>query len=75
MIGQGHVSLLYGMLGIRLPWWLSGKEPAYQCRRHRCDPWVRKIPWRRRWQPSLVFSPGESHEQRSLVGLQELDRT
>ena len=66
--GQGRVSLLYSMLGIRLPWWLSGKEQAYQCRRHRCDPWVRKIPWRRKWQPSLVFFPGESHEQRSLVG-------
>ena len=34
----------------------------------RCDPLVRKIPWRRKWQPSLVFFPGESHEQRSLMG-------
>jgi len=32
------------------------------------DPWVRKIPWRRKWQPTPVFLPGESHEQRSLVG-------
>ena len=32
------------------------------------DPWVRKIPWRRTWQPTLVFLPGDSHEQRSLVG-------
>ena len=31
-------------------------------------PGVRKIPWRRAWQPTLVFSPGESHGQRSLVG-------
>ena len=30
------------------------------------DPWVRKIPWRRAWQP--VFLPGESHGQRNLVG-------
>ena len=29
---------------------------------------VRKIPWRRKWQPTPVFLPGESHEQRSLVG-------
>ena len=49
----------------------SGKEPACQCRRHktfRFDLWVRKIPWRRAWQPSSVFLPGESHGQRSLVG-------
>jgi len=29
---------------------------------------VRKIPWRRAWQPTPVFLPGESHGQRSLVG-------
>ena len=32
------------------------------------NPWVRKIPWRRAWQPTLVFLPGESHGQRSLAG-------
>ena len=32
------------------------------------SPWVGKIPWRRKWQPTLVFLPGESHGQRSLVG-------
>ena len=32
------------------------------------DPWVGKIPWRRAWQPTPVFLPGESHGQRSLVG-------
>ena len=32
------------------------------------DSWVRKIPWRREWQPTPVFLPGESHRQRSLVG-------
>ena len=31
-------------------------------------PWVRKIPWRREWQPTPVFFPGEIHRQRSLVG-------
>ena len=49
-------------------WWLSGKESACQCRRHRFDPWVDKIPWRRKWQATLVFLPGKSHGQRSLVG-------
>ena len=49
----------------------GGKEPACQCRRHkicRFDPWVRKIPWRRAWQPTAVLLPGESHGQRSLAG-------
>ena len=32
------------------------------------DPWVGKIPCRRAWQPTLVFLPGESHGQKSLVG-------
>ena len=43
-------------------------------------PWVGKKPWRRAWQPTPVFLPGESHGQRSLegyrpVGCQELDMT
>ena len=32
------------------------------------DPWVGKFPWRRKWHPTPVFLPGESHGQRSLVG-------
>ena len=32
------------------------------------NPWVRKIPWRRAWQLTLVFLPGEFHGQRSLAG-------
>ena len=51
-----------------LPWWLSGKEPTCQCRRCRSNPWVRKIPWRRKWQSIPVFLPGKSHGQRSLAG-------
>ena len=44
------------------------------------DPWVGKIPWRRKWQPTLVLLPGESHGGRSLVGYspwgrKELDTT
>ena len=49
-----------------LPWWLSSKESACQCRRHRFDPWVRKIPWRRK--PTPVLLSGKSHRQRSLAG-------
>ena len=54
-----------------LPSGASGKELACQCRRHRrhgFDSWVGKIPWRRTWQPSLVFLPGKSHGQTRLVG-------
>ena len=63
-----------------LPWWLRWQRICLQCRRPRFDPWVRKIPWRREWQPTSVFLPGESHEQRSLVGYnpwshKELDTT
>ena len=50
-----------------LPWWLMGKESACQCKRHGFDPWVKKIPWRGKWQPRPVFLPGKSHGQRSLA--------
>ena len=42
------------------------------CRRPTIDPWVRKIPWKREWQPTPLFLPGESHGQRSLVGYTSL---
>ena len=48
--------------------WCNGKEFACQCKRCRFDPWVRKIPWRRKWQPTPVFLSGEFHGQRSLAG-------
>ena len=51
-----------------LPWWISGKDPVCQCRRWRFDPWVRKIPQKRKWQPTPVFLPGKSQGQRSLMG-------
>jgi len=50
------------------PRWFSGKESACQCRRCGFDPWVGKIPWRRKWQPTSAFLPGKSHGQRSLMG-------
>ena len=49
----------------------SGKESASQCQRHKghgFNPWVGKIPWRRKWQPTPLFLPGKFHEQRILVG-------
>ena len=66
----GHISF-HCITWLRIP---------LQCRRPRFDPWVGKIPWRRAWQPTPVFLPGEPHGQRSLVGYnpcgcQESDRT
>ena len=71
----------YWVLGF--PGDAGGKEPACQCGRHErhgFDPWVGKIPWRRAWQPTPVFLPGEVHGQRSLAGYspwghKELDST
>ena len=51
----------------------SGKEPTCQCKkykRHGFDPWVRKIPWRRVWQPTPVFLPEESPGTEEPGGLQ-----
>ena len=47
-------------LHTELPRWLCGKESTCQCRRCGFDPWIGKIPWRRKWQPTPVFLPGES---------------
>ena len=65
------------------PTWLSAKESTCQCRRQRrfvFNLWVRKIPWKRKWQLTPVFLPGKFHGQRSLVGYspfccKELDTT
>ena len=60
-----------GALSLGFPGGTSGKEPACQCRRHKrpgFDPWVGKIPWRKAWQHTPVFWPGESHGPRSLAG-------
>ena len=51
--------------------WFSGKESTCKCKRHerfRFDPWIRKIPWRRKWQPPPIFLPRKFHGQRSLGG-------
>ena len=69
---DGKTCILWKREGIRvmvgLPRWLSGKESTCQCRTHRFDPWVGKIPWRRKWLLTPIFLPGEPHGQRSLAG-------
>ena len=64
----GGVSYLSGF-----PGGTSGKESTCQCRRCGFNSWVRKIPWRKKWQPILVFLPGESHGQRRLAGYSPWD--
>jgi len=58
----------------------SDGKVCLQCGRLGLNPWVGKIPWRRKWQPTLVFLPGKSHGWRSLAdyspwGLTELYTT
>ena len=61
--------------GVQVPWTsqvtLTVKNPptnAGDLKRRQFKPWFGKMPWRRAWQPTLAFLPGESHGQRSLVG-------
>ena len=51
-----------------LSWWHSGQESVCQCMRHGFDPWVGKLPWRRKRQCTTACLPGKSCGQRSLVG-------
>ena len=44
------------------------KNPPANAGEQGFDPWVRKIPWRRKWQPTPVFVPGKSHRQKILAG-------
>jgi len=59
-------------INIYYPNFPGGKESACQCRRHRFAPWVEKIPWRRKWQPTPAFLPGKSHGPRRLVSYSPL---
>ena len=63
----GHASRTQG-----LPWRISGKDTACQCRSPRFDPWVRKVPWRRKCQPTPVFLPGESPWTEKPGGLESV---
>ena len=64
--------IFIGSIGIQgFPRDSDGKESTCQCKRRKrrgFNSWVRKIPWWRAWQPTLVFLPGKSYGQRSLVG-------
>ena len=54
-------------VGWGLPLWLSGREFCLQYGRISFDPWVKKILWRRKWQPTPVFLPGKAAGQWAMV--------
>ena len=55
----GRFSLI--LLPAGRSWWLSGREATCQCRGQSFNPWVRKILWGRKWQPTPVFLPEKPH--------------
>ena len=75
---SNSINCLYRCYKSSLVAWSVKNLPAMQ--ETRFDPWVGKIPWRRKWQPTLVFLSGKSHGQRCLVShslwvREELDTT
>ena len=74
-----HTIVYLWVLNSQLPWWLSGKEFSCQCRRHRFDPWVRKISWKRNGNPSQYSCLGNlvDRETRWAIahGVAESDTT
>ena len=63
-----------------LPRWCSGKDSPANAENARFNPWVVKMPWSMKWQPTLLFLPGKFHRQKSLAGYspqcrKELDTT
>ena len=60
--------LYYFYMHIHFPGGSDGKESACKAGDPGSNPWIGTILWRRKWQPTPVFLPGESHGQRSLVG-------
>ena len=56
------------LLDWNIPWWLSGERICLLTLEMQVNPWVGKMLWRRKWQPTPVFLPGTSHGQRCLVG-------
>ena len=65
---QTGITTYHRVRTLYFPGGSDSKSICLQCGRPGFDPWVRKIPWRRKWQPTPVLLPGESHGWRSLVG-------
>ena len=62
------MNISLGYKEVDFPGGSDGKSICLQCGRPGFDPWVGKIHWRKKWQPTPVFLPGKSHGQRSLAG-------
>ena len=77
IVNRGQIIIMYSLSIVKgFPGCASGKEPACQCRRHnrcRSSPSVRKILWRRKWQPTPVFLPGESPWTKEPGGPESID--
>ena len=73
---ESNLSLACGFFTVwatREAWWASQlalvvKNLPTNAADARFDPWVRKMPWNRKWQPAQIFLPGKFHGQRSLAG-------
>ena len=65
---QSPESFLAGKMGIEKKLHVKNPLTVQETKRCGCDPWVRKSPGRRAWQPTSVLLPGESHAQRSFTG-------
>ena len=73
MVQLSHPYLTFGKT-ICLPWWLRWLSVCLQWGRPGFDPWVRKIPWRRKWQSTPILLLGKFHGRRSLVGYRPCSR-
>ena len=54
-VGHDRMTELNCKCLVGFPWWFSGKGSTCQCKGHGFSSWFRKIPWRRKWQPTPVF--------------------
>jgi len=61
------VFIIKGFRNLRFPGGSAVKNPPAK-QEMRFDPWVGKIPRRRKWQPTPVFLLGKSHRQKSVAG-------
>ena len=62
------LSFIVPIFAWNFPGGSDSKSVCLQCKRPGFDPWVWKIPWRRKWQPTPVLLPGKFHGWRSLIG-------
>ena len=64
-----HIAILFSQHHLLkdLPWWLKTVKHLPTMQESRCNPWVRKISWRSKWQPTPVFLPGKSRGREEAI--------